>query len=84
MLLHHSDAGLWLLVSSIQSAKITELTAAACSNVGLFLPRFTDTLDATLAAGLLSAFNFSQVIAQILWGYLTDVSRTLARLASSI
>ena len=83
MLLHHSDAGLWLLVSSIQSAKITELTAAACSNVGLFLP-FTDTLDATLAAGLLSAFNFSQVIAQILWGYLTDVSRALARLASSI
>ncbi|KAJ9098313.1 hypothetical protein QFC19_006437 [Naganishia cerealis] len=42
------------------------------SNVGLFLPRFTDTLDSTLAAGLLSAFNFSQVIAQILWGYLTD------------
>ncbi|KAJ9096730.1 hypothetical protein QFC21_005000 [Naganishia friedmannii] len=41
-------------------------------NVGLFLPRFTDTLESTLAAGLLSAFNFSQVIAQIVWGYLTD------------
>jgi hypothetical protein len=46
----------------------------AGSNVGLFLPRFTDTLESTLAAGLLSAFNFSQVIAQIVWGYLTDVS----------
>ncbi|KAJ9114755.1 hypothetical protein QFC22_005631 [Naganishia vaughanmartiniae] len=44
----------------------------AGSNVGLFLPRFTDTLESTLAAGLLSAFNFSQVIAQIVWGYLTD------------
>ena len=57
-----------------RNSAILEVTEAPCSNVGLFLPRFTDTLDATLAAGLLSAFNFSQVIAQILWGYLTDVS----------
>ncbi|GHJ88134.1 hypothetical protein NliqN6_4536 [Naganishia liquefaciens] len=52
-------------------------------NVGLFLPRFTDTLDATLAAGLLSAFNFSQVIAQILWGYLTDRMRPATAMAIS-
>ncbi|KAJ9099348.1 hypothetical protein QFC20_005749 [Naganishia adeliensis] len=52
-------------------------------NVGLFLPRFTDTLDATLAAGLLSAFNFSQVIAQILWGYLTDRMKPATAMAIS-
>jgi hypothetical protein len=56
----------------------------ARSNVNLFLPRFTDTLDATLAAGLLSAFNFSQVISQIVWGYLTDVSKPISDLTTCL
>lgn len=47
--------------------------AAFLSNVGLFLPRFSDTLDATAGAGLLSAFNVSCIFAQLLWGFLTDV-----------
>ena len=52
--------------------------AFRCSNVGLFIPRFSDTLGSTAGAGLLSAFNVSCIAAQILWGFLTDVSYILS------
>jgi MFS family permease len=47
----------------------------SASNVGLFIPRFSDTLGGTAGAGLLSAFNVSCIIAQVLWGHLSDVSQ---------
>lgn len=46
------------------------------SIVNLFIPRFSETLSSTAAAGLLSAFNVSCIFAQILWGFLTDVSNS--------
>ncbi|KAG7527466.1 hypothetical protein FFLO_06903 [Filobasidium floriforme] len=52
-------------------------------NVGLFIPRFSDSLSSTAGAGLLSAFNVSCIIAQILWGFLTDRMRPAMAMALS-
>ncbi|KAK4686182.1 hypothetical protein P7C73_g3947, partial [Tremellales sp. Uapishka_1] len=44
-------------------------------NVGLFLPRFSDTLNSSASAGLLSAYNVSCTLSQLLWGYASDKMR---------
>ncbi|GFZ42751.1 hypothetical protein JCM24511_00469 [Saitozyma sp. JCM 24511] len=61
----------------------TLLQAFGFFNVGLFLPRFSDTLDATAGAGLLSAFNVSCIFAQLLWGFLTDRMKASSAMALS-
>ncbi|KAK8864113.1 hypothetical protein IAR55_001359 [Kwoniella newhampshirensis] len=52
-------------------------------NVGLFLPRLSDTLSATSGAGLLAAFNVSCILAQIAWGHVTDRMRPASAMAIS-
>ncbi|OCF32335.1 hypothetical protein I316_06003 [Kwoniella heveanensis BCC8398] len=61
----------------------TLLQAFGFFNVNLFLPRFSDTLGATAGAGLLSAFNVCVIIAQVLWGLLTDKMRPTTAMALS-
>jgi hypothetical protein len=79
--LGHPLAGVWVFVSSTSAngGRVSCVDVLKRSNVGLFIPRFSDTLSSTAGAGLLSAFNVSCIIAQILWGFLTDVSRACDR-----
>jgi hypothetical protein len=83
MSLGHPLAGFWVFVSSTTAngGRASCVDDMKRSNVGLFIPRFSDTLSSTAGAGLLSAFNVSCIIAQILWGFLTDVNRAYDRLS---
>ncbi|WVQ94590.1 hypothetical protein IAU59_001670 [Kwoniella sp. CBS 9459] len=59
------------------------LQAFGFFNVNLFLPRFSDTLGGAAGAGLLSAFNVCVIVAQVLWGLLTDKMRPTTAMALS-
>ncbi|ODN72808.1 hypothetical protein, variant [Cryptococcus amylolentus CBS 6039] len=52
-------------------------------NVGLFLPRFSDTLKGAQGAGLLAAFNVSCIGSEVIWGLLTDRMKPPSAMAIS-
>ncbi|TYJ58332.1 hypothetical protein B9479_000878 [Cryptococcus floricola] len=59
------------------------LIGVSTGNVGLFLPRFSDSLGGAAGAGLLAAFNVSCIGAQLILGLITDKMRPAQAMAIS-